>query len=153
MKKLFIICSVAVLLACSSTQDTARIQAVSQMMESTDYIFVAEMAIPMGSKSIFLTSPYTLKITKDSLISYLPYFGRAYVAPIDPTNGGIQFESVQFGYQETKKSEGWDIEIRPTDVSRKYHMLLEVNEIGNAFLSVMSSDRQMISFSGYVEQR
>jgi len=152
MRKLIMICLFAVLFSCSSTQDVAKIQAVSQMIESADYVFVAEMALPMGSAGFFLTSPYTLKVTKDLLTSYLPYFGRAYRAPFDPTDGGIQFESIRFDYQVTKKSGGWDIELKPADVSRKYRMLLDVNEFGNATLSVTSDDRQTISFNGYLEQ-
>lgn len=152
MKKIIVIGLAAVLLGCSSSQDAAKIQAVTQMIESSNYVFVADMALPMGGKSIFLTSTYTLEVTKDTLVSYLPYFGRAYVAPLDPTDGGIQFESTQFDYQVKKKSGGWDIELRPTDVKRRYRMFLDVSETGSAFLNVTSEDRQSISFNGYIDK-
>ena len=48
-----------------------------------------------GYRSIYLSPYYYLKVSKDTVVAYLPYFGRAYTAPADPTEGGIKFTSTK----------------------------------------------------------
>lgn len=139
--------------SCTTSQDAAKVEATSGLVESQDYIFTAEYAYPMTGRSIYLNSDYTFAISKDSLISYLPYFGRAYVAPINPTEGGIQFKSKEFDYSLTKNKSGWDVIIKTKDVQRRYQISLNIGTTGNATLNVNSPDRQNISFSGYIEKR
>jgi len=72
---------------------------VQRLIEAQDYKFVAQQALPMSSKSIYLTSEYHLRVSNDTIIAYLPYYGRAYVAPMDASEGGIKFESRDFTYK------------------------------------------------------
>ncbi|MDR2475199.1 MAG: DUF4251 domain-containing protein [Bacteroidales bacterium] len=139
--------------ACSSTQDPAKLEATATMIGTQNYAFVAETALPMQGKSIYLTSRYTLEVANDTLTAYLPYFGRAYIAPVSPSEGGIQFESHRFTHQTTKRKNGWDIRIHPSDNRRSYTILLQVDDGGHACLSVNSYDRQAISFTGHLETR
>jgi hypothetical protein len=84
----------------------------------------------------------------------VPYFGRAYTAPMDPTKGGIQFTSTKFEYKETKRKKGgWEILIKPKDTQDVSQMVLTVSETGFASLQVISNNRQPISFSGYVDEK
>lgn len=125
---------------------------MTDIIESANYIFVAEAAFPTGSKNVYLTSRYTLELSERALVAYLPYFGRAFQTPVN-YDGGIQFESTQFSYSPMQNKEGWVIEIVPKDIQRGYTMVLDVNYNGTAFLSVNSMDRQRISFQGYVENK
>ncbi len=147
------ICLFTILTSCTSSQDTATAEATSNLIKSQDYVFVAEYALPMGVNSIYLTSDYTLDVNTDSIVAYLPYFGRAYVAPINPEQGGIQFNSKDFDYKLTKKKNDWDIDIRTKDLLRSYQIMLSITSAGSAYLNVTSPDRQSISFNGYIEKR
>jgi hypothetical protein len=101
-----------------------------------------------------LTSDYSLTVRKDSVISYLPYFGRAYTAPIGKTSGGIEFTSTDFVYtSKQNKKGGWQIEIKPNDETDVRQMLLTVSKNGYGSLSVTSNNRQAISFNGYIDKQ
>src|SRR5687768_7012468 len=77
-------------------QDKAAI--ITSLIDSKNFMFKAQTVIPMRGRSWQLTSDYDVKIFNDSLISYLPYFGRSYSAPINPSEGGLQFTSTDYEY-------------------------------------------------------
>ena len=71
---------------------------VKELIDSKRFTIDVNRAIPMGGRSLNLTSPYSLEMRGDSVISYLPYFGRAYSAPY---GGGdrLRFEESITDYQ------------------------------------------------------
>ncbi len=127
---------------------------VQKIVEAQNYKFVAQRALPMSGRSVNLTSEYDLTVGKDTISAYLPYFGRAYVAPMDPTEGGIKFESKDFDYKlENAKKGGWNVYITIKDAKRRIEMILNISTNGTANLSVNDDTRQTISFNGYVDER
>ena len=83
-----ILCSANMVFAQSMRKErlAAKIAGVKKMIENRNYVFQANLAYPQRGGSISLRSgEYDLRVSKDSVISYLPYFGRAYVARTDPT--------------------------------------------------------------------
>jgi hypothetical protein len=132
-------------------QEYAQIQ---NLINSKNYVFVAQTVLPLGGRTRNLTSTYDLKVSGDTVISDLPYFGRAFAAPIDPTEGGIRFTSTDFNYNvNERKKGGWDIEILPKDAKDVRQMLLNVTESGYGSLQVISNNRQQISYNGYIKER
>jgi hypothetical protein len=126
---------------------------IKNMVASAQYIFVAEYAIPMTGRTVALTSEYDLTVSKDSIIAYLPYYGRAYQAPLDPSQGGIKFTSSKFEYQTVKaKKNGWDISIVIKDQSDNGRLALHVASNGRATLQVSTTFRQPITFTGYIKE-
>ena len=137
----------------SGTEDkkAAKLAAIKNMVESQNYIFKAQSASPMGGRVRQLTTDYDLKVTKETIVSDLPYFGRAYSAPMDPSKGGIQFTSKNFDYTLTPgKKDGWSVLIKPKDYSDVQQMTLTISSTGYASLQVISTNRQPISFNGTV---
>ena len=133
-------------------KDAAKAAAIKNLVDSQNYVFIAQSAMPMSGTIRQLTPDYDLKVSKTSIVSYLPYFGRAYTAPIDPTKGGIQFTSKDFQYTTTpRKAGGWDVLIKPKDYRDVQQMTLSITESGYATLQVTSTSRQPISFNGYVK--
>jgi hypothetical protein len=125
---------------------------IKALLAAQNYVFKAESALPLGGGIRFLTSEYDLKITKNGLESYLPYFGRAFVAPINPSEGGIKFKSADFDYSSAvKKKGGWDIKIKPNDTRAVRDLILFVSETGKAILQVNPENKQTITFNGYIE--
>ena len=139
--------------SCSSSMDTAIAEATIQMVDDQNYVFIAEYAQPMIGKSIYLSPSYTFEVSKDTIISYLPYFGRAYFSFLHYNEGGIQFQSKNFDYKSTPQKNGREITINIHDVRRSYQILLNIFANGSATLTAISPDRQIISFNGYVEER
>ncbi|MBW8686946.1 DUF4251 domain-containing protein [Chitinophaga rhizophila] len=130
-------------------------EVIQQIVAARNFVFKVQTVQPTGpSPNRQITSEYDLKISPDSIISFLPYFGRAYTAPMDPTKGGIQFTSTKFDYkQEARKKGGWDITIKPQDTQDTRLMTLTVSDNGYASLQVISNNRQPISFTGYITQK
>lgn len=127
---------------------------VQKLIDAQNYVFKAQSATPLrGGRFIQLTSEYDVVVSKDKITSFLPYFGRAFTAPINPTEGGIRFTSEKFDYQVSKKKKGrQEIIIKPTDLLNPdvRQMVLNVSETGNATLSVTNNNRDPITFDGYI---
>jgi hypothetical protein len=138
----------------------AKVAAIKKMIDDVNYVFVANIANPQRGGTRQLTSDYDLRVVKDSIIAFLPYFGRAYLAPSpDATEGGIKFTSTNFNYSAKQSKNGsWDIYIKPKDNNisdwRDVQQLrLNISPDGYASLQVISSNRDPISFDGYIEQK
>jgi hypothetical protein len=126
---------------------------VKSMIESGHYVFKAQTVLPTSGRTRQLTSEYTLRISKDTVIADLPYFGQAYTAPANLTGGGISFTSVKSVYSVTQgKKNRWEIMIKPGDVRDVENLSLTVFENGSADLNVTSRDKQPISYRGYISR-
>lgn len=140
-----------------------------KIINEQNFIFNATSAMPManqevnnilsrlpggGAGMIQLTgSQYQLIVTKDSIEAYLPYYGRAYTATMDPNDSGTKFKSKKFEYKADKKKKGsWTITINFKDAKDTQRMILNVSENGYASLNVNNNNRQPISFNGYLSE-
>ncbi len=144
----------------SKDRKAARIAEVKQIIEDQNFVFDANYVNPTRSAGRSLTSSYDLTITKDTIICYLPYFGRAYVAPpYGSSDGGIKFTNTNFSYVlKAGKKDGWSVTIKPKDKNiGKWNdvqsMYLTISNDGYASLQVISSNRDPISFNGTIEKR
>ena len=125
---------------------------IKNLVEDQNYVFIAQTALPSTGSSRQLSPDYTVKVSKDTIISDLPYFGRAYSAPIGKLDGGIKFTSNNFDYRkEVHKKGGWDILIEPNDVREVQQLSFSISENGYTTLNVISTNRQAISFYGYIK--
>lgn len=123
---------------------------ITRAVETQNYVFKAQTAMPSAGRTRQLNTDYDLRISKDSVAAWLPYFGRAYQAPLDPTKGGIQFTSTNFDYSTSPRNDGWEITIKPKDTRDVQELFLTVFKNGSATLRVSSISRQPISFGGVV---
>lgn len=124
---------------------------VKSLVEGKNFVFKAQTALPTTGITRQLTTDFDLRVTKDTIVSNLPYFGRAYSAPVNPAQGPLQFTSTDFLYtMADRKKGGWDIMITPKDVQDPRQMALSITESGYASLTVTSTNRQPISFNGYI---
>ena len=124
---------------------------IKNLVDSQNYVFVAQTVLPLSGRIRQLTTAYDMKVTRTSIICDLPYFGRAYQAPIDPTQGGIHFTSKDFEYTTVPgKKQGWTITIKPKDYKDIQLMTLSISSSGYASLQVTSTNRQPISFNGII---
>ena len=129
------------------------IAGIEHLIEGKRFRFEAQTVSPSGGPTRQLTSYYDLTIKGDSLVSFLPYFGRAYVAPMSANDAGIRFTSTEFNYEiNPRKKGGWNIKITPKDVNTVQQMNLSVSANGQASLHVTSNNRQPISFMGVIRE-
>lgn len=142
--------------SCASTRspdnDDKESASTESLVNAGNFLFRPQTATPMNGRLIQLTSEYEVKISKDTIASFLPYFGRAFTAPMDPTKGGINFTSTKFSNKlRQRRSGGWDLIIKPSDVPEIQTFNLTITTGGYATLQVTSTNRQPISFYGRLE--
>jgi hypothetical protein len=136
----------------SLQQAPAEAVSVQNKVEGKQFTFIAQSITPQRGGFRHLTTYFDLKLSGDTLVSNLPYFGRAYTAPINPAESGLVFTSTSFDYAvKAGKKGSWDVSIRTKDQTDNKRMLLTVQENGNAFLNVTSNNRAPVSFNGYVK--
>ncbi|RYZ99833.1 MAG: DUF4251 domain-containing protein [Sphingobacteriaceae bacterium] len=124
---------------------------IKNKIDSANYTFKANYALPLrGGQVILTTNNYDLKVNKDTVTAYLPYYGRVYFSPpLNATDAGIKFTSTKFEYKVTaKKKGGWLIVINFKDTDRSTRMTLDVAVNGAATLSSISNNRDSITFYG-----
>ena len=78
---------------------------VREIVDSGRIKIDVDRAVPMAGRSVNLTSPYSLEIHGDSILSYLPYFGRAYSAPYGGGEG-LTFKEVATEKEQTSEKKG-----------------------------------------------
>jgi hypothetical protein len=126
---------------------------VQRVVNSKQFVFKAQSALPMAGSTRYLTSDYEVKLLGDSLVSFLPYFGRAYSVTYGE-RGGIDFTSTKFDYKvKPRKKGGWDVAIETKDVKNNERFNFSISEDGYASLQVISNNRQPISFNGYIVEK
>jgi hypothetical protein len=164
LMKLFLVfavvaCSLNIASAQNSKKDrqAAKAESIKKMLDEMHYVFEANYVNPSRGEGRTLTSEYDLTVTKDKITAYLPYFGRGYVAPLDMRGGGIEFTITNFEYNVTEgKKGGWDVVIKPkdkniSDLKDVQTLRLTISTDGYAFLQVISTNRDPISFNGTIE--
>jgi len=168
MKTLKNILIIALLLIVTQANAQTDKATTARIIEAQNYVFVATMAYPLnvsdinnimsrmpgynGGGAINLNSSnYDLTVTKDSVVSYLPYYGRSFTPKMGNSfdDNGIKFKSKDFSYKNTvRKKGGWNITIKTRDVKDSYTLNLQVTETGYATLTVNSNTQQAITFNG-----
>lgn len=146
-------------------------ETTAKIVGNKNYVFVANSATPLannevnqvlrsfpgaqGGGTINLSgAQYDLVVKPDSLIAYLPYYGRSFSAPYNPSEGGIKFTSKDFTYKETKnKKGGYTINIRTNDLKiENFQLVLNISQNGYATLMAYSNNKQTINFNGYLDE-
>ena len=81
----------ALFFSCSSSKKTTKlnVEDIRSMINAQRFNFVAERVNPLRGSSRQLTGNYEVQVKTDTIACYLPYFGRAFQAPIDPTKAAL----------------------------------------------------------------
>ena len=150
LKKLVLFLLLTFSLGASQAQDNQT--SVKDAVAAKQFVFQVNTVLPTSGRVRQVGSDeYQVRVSGDSLVSDLPYFGRAYSAPLK-SEGGLHFTSTKFEYSVSdKKKGGWDILIRPKDNSDVREFSLTVSDNGFATLRALSNNRQPISYNGVVK--
>jgi len=149
--------SAAILLnGCATSEEKAAQMAelsanVTIALNNRDYKIAIDRMYPMRGSSRQVSFGYSVEVRNDTLISYLPYFGRAYNVPYGGGKG-LNFTAPIGSYQEFMKRNGQrHIEIGVTNEEDTYFYTIEVFDNGNSSVEVRARQRERISYSGNVE--
>ena len=134
-----------------AAQKAEQVKKVTAALNRRQYKIAIARMYPMNGPSKTVTYGYSVEVKNDSLFSYLPYFGRAYNVPYGGGKG-LNFSAPIGSYQEKVAKNGKRrIEIGLTNEEDTYLYILEVFDNGSSTVSVMSRQREQISYSGDME--
>ncbi len=158
MKKIFGLLLAALLLAaCGSSQMSAeqkaarnaeQIRTVRKAVEARRFVVEANYMLPRRGPARHIDYGYSIELRGDTLISCLPYFGRAYNVPYGGGKG-LNFTAPVSDYNcRWTKDRSWRIEMNVDNGEDQLLYMVEVFETGQASISVMARERETISFNG-----
>ena len=103
------------------------------------------------NRDLHLSTLYSLEVKGDTIVSYLPYFGRAYSVPY---GGGkaLNFTGIMsyYDFRQGRKDQTL-IEIGVENDEDTYVYSLSIFDNGNTSIDVRSRNREQIAFSGEME--
>jgi hypothetical protein len=149
--------------ACASNRMTRQEKAAKQALLAQEiinalndrhYQIDVHNATPDGwGHIIHLTSLYSVTVSGDSIISYLPFFGRAYSVPYGG-GSGLNFKGVIHRYEATVTRKGEHIIYMDVESEEDtYRYIISLFENGRASISVTPRRRSHISFDGNYHQQ
>jgi hypothetical protein len=148
MKRFLTLVFCTVILPSAFSQDDYK-----SRIDSQRYTFEAQSMTPQRTGTRQLSSGYTIRVTKDTVMVDLPYMGRAYQAAYGSSEGGIKFTSTDFEYTVAeKKKGGWKIAIKPRDVSNSPRVNLDISTKGFATAYISTTDKTPISYYGTIKK-
>ncbi len=121
-----------------------------EMVEGGDFLFEAQYAFPYYGRNNYLTNSYFIRISEDTAVANLPFFGTTYNAKYGG-NGGIKFsgdiENVKYSKIPEKMRIRYSFEVRDYDL---YNVMIDINYNGNATVRIISKNRSHMSYQGYL---
>ncbi|SFG26524.1 DUF4251 domain-containing protein [Prevotella sp. KH2C16] len=161
MKKLILLTFMALaVVACSTTRltpeekaakEARKRQQLTENLNDRHFTIHVDYMQPMRGPMKRLTSDYELTLHGDTLISYLPYFGRAYNVPYGGGKG-LSFTTLIRDYQVVEgRKDNYLVEIKARNEEDEFVYNIEVFANGNASISVQAHERDAIRFTGAME--
>ncbi len=131
----------------------SRKQPVEVLLKSKQFLFVPASVNPLSGRTRYLDGYFDLKVKNDSLVSYLPYFGRTTMAPIGSDDTGMRFTSTEFTYSYKPGKKGsYNVVIQVKDNANSNKFYLTVYNNYTALLVASSNFRDQISFRGDIRE-
>lgn len=153
------------IVSCSASQTVVNPEKVQQLITAKEFSFQAERANPVsmdainviasmksnGNQILNLSPGYSVNFYTHKIDSHLPYFGRVFMPSLNPDKNSFDFSVDQFTLDTSKSTSKKSVFIYSVQHSQNINkMVLEIYPNGRAYLSVDASDRQPISYDGYI---
>lgn len=155
----FILFAITLLVAaCNSLSSAERAERDAKIAQSVEkalaerrYTVSINTVYPRSGRVVNVSPDYSLEVKGDTLVSYLPYFGRAYNVPYGGGKG-YNFTAPITDYQATKNRKGnTRITFRTYNEEDVITFMLDIFPNGNATIDVTAREREPISYSGQME--
>ena len=149
----------AVLASCASARKTeaakqAEAIALKALIANStaNRTFTVEVGyvVPRRMESRFLTYTYTVRLSGDSIMSNLPYYGVAYKASFE-REGPLDFDGHIDNYTISYPKEGITrVKLFTRNKQERLEYIFDIMDDGDVSLDVYSADRDKINFMGEI---
>jgi len=129
--------------------------AMKELIASGKYKFVGDRAMPMGRRSIDLTTNQNfVKIDDGNADGYMPFFGERYSGGGYGGGGAIEFKGAMENYKVVNNDKKKRVEISFTakGKSQVYDINLSTSGGGWANMIIKGSDSSSMSYNGRVSE-
>ena len=122
---------------------------IESLLESKNFEFIANTMLPLSGPSKNLVGDgYSVVFSKDSIVSDLPYYGRAYRGLGTGKYKGMRFQGKPNVFT-VEKGKRFQINVVVKD-GETYELSLSVSDSGYATLNITNNTRDIISYQGEV---
>ena len=136
----------------AQAQDSTREQTIKNLIDTKHYTFEPTTMTTGGGRFRQLTPGYFFQVKNDTLKVELPYVGRAYNAPIDPSDAGFDFITTDFTYTvSTGKKNSYSVSVKTKGKPYNTEFALTVFDNGTAYLRANATDKQPVSYNGNIK--
>lgn len=157
-KMLFVMVMSLAVCACSSLTQAERAErdaktalAVENALAERRYKVEISMMHPRRGSAVHVSRDFSLEVKGDTLVSYLPYFGRAYNVPYGGGKG-LNFTAPISEYHTAKDHNGATlITMQAVNEEDIYSFRLLIFPNGSSSIDLTSREREPISYSGQME--
>ncbi len=160
MKKILFICILSGILPLSGwAQDSLKTgtavqvqEQIAQAINNKHLAIEVDKAMPMRGGFHLLSPSYTLKISGDSVITYLPYFGVSQQSMYGESEGGIRIENKvkKYKVKYTEKKGLYHITFEARGKRDNYSISIDVGISGYCWISIRPDNAELISYTGIV---
>ena len=133
-------------------KEAKKAEKVKNLLNDKTFVFNATHMMPMGGGSMYLNYDYDVTVKNDTVVSYLPYFGRAYHVEYGARNLGFDFTQPVEEYKMEKKDDGYIVEFKVKNGMDVVNFTFHISELGYTTLNVNSTHRQAISYYGMIDE-
>lgn len=126
---------------------------VDQAVKDKRFIINVESMSPRRGGFKRLTTLYTFSVSPDTVVTDLPYAGRAYQAPMGTDDNGVKFLSREFEYEAKPGKKGaWEITLRLKDAKNYPVVNVTLQSSGSASIRMSPVDREYVSYTGTLKK-
>ncbi|HQR94252.1 MAG: hypothetical protein B7X72_13360 [Sphingobacteriia bacterium 39-39-8] len=125
-----------------------------QILKEQDFTFTAQAYATASSEKKQMTDPYSFKVSLDSIVGVLPYYGQSYTAQINLTDGSIKFNILKYKYELIeKKKNRYQVSIKPEDKNTTIQSFyMTIFSDGTGQVDVVSRNREPMTFYGSISR-
>jgi hypothetical protein len=126
-------------------------QQTEAMVNSKTFVFVARTALPQGYKTVNLnTSEYNVTFKPEYIVSYMPFYGKAYSGVGYGGDAGLKFEGKPEEFTVTKSKKNYQVNAVVKGQNDVYTISATISFTGSASLTILSNNRSSISYNGEI---
>jgi len=125
---------------------------IKQILKDGNFVYFPTQANPMSGSSVQLDYSFSAKVQGDSIISYMPFYGRAYHVDYGSNKGPFDFTLPIKNYNFKKAKNGYEVSFEVKNGLDNIKYNFNVSENGYASLTIVSTNQQSISYYGTIEK-
>ena len=133
-------------------KEAKRQKEIKQMLEDRNFVYHPTQANPLSGSTVQLDYSFSAKVKGDTINSYMPYYGTAYHVDYGSRKGPFDFTLPIKDYNFQKSKNGYEISFEVKNGQDNVKYSFNISENGYASLTIVSTNRQSISYYGTIEK-